>query len=185
MENLISLFIDDELKLNEKPVFVEKIHQERSFYDETMNFLAQENRLRGDVTVRTPQAAIGLATGWRRHLRRFFPPIAAAVAAACIVLWLVMPATGPQELFSNRFVIYQPAAESVDIAGSFTDWERVPLRKIGNSGYWEITMKLPAGEHRFTYILEGNRSYADPTVLAVEEDDFGGRNSILHVGGKA
>jgi len=185
MENLISLFIDDELKLDEKPVFVKKIHRDPSFYTETMNFLAQERMLRGEVAVRTPQAAIGLAPGWRRHLRGFFRPVAAAVAAACLVLWLMMPATRQPEIFSNRFVIYQPAAASVDIAGSFTDWERVPLRKIGDSGYWEITMKLTAGEHRFTYILEGHRSYADPTILAVEEDDFGGRNSILHVGGKA
>ena len=99
METLISLFIDDELKLDEKPVFVKKIRQEATFYEETMDFLGQEQLLRGEVTVRTPQSAIGLVSGWRWHLRSFFPPVAAAVAAACIVLWLMMPATQQPEMF--------------------------------------------------------------------------------------
>ena len=40
---------------------------------------------------------------------------------------------------------------------------------------------MPAGEHRFAYILDGDKRMADPTLPAVERDDFGGENSILSV----
>ena len=69
----------------------------------------------------------------------------------------------------------------VEITGSFTGWSALPLKKAGTSGYWEITLELPVGEHRFSYILEGDRQLADPTILTREQDDFGGENSILEV----
>lgn len=55
------------------------------------------------------------------------------------------------------------------------------MNRAGNSGYWEITFDLPAGEYRFSYILEGKRQLADPTILTREKDDFGGENSVLEV----
>ena len=55
------------------------------------------------------------------------------------------------------------------------------MQKVGVSGYWEISIELTQGEHRFTYILEGGQSFADPTIPARESDDFGGENSVLHV----
>ena len=84
----------------------------------------------------------------------------------------------------KRFVIYRPDVSQVKITGSFTDWQIIPMRKIGDSGYWEITLTLPEGEHRFTYILEGSQRFADPTIPIREQDDFGGENSILLVRGK-
>jgi hypothetical protein len=52
---------------------------------------------------------------------------------------------------------------------------------MGDSGYWEVTLNLPAGEHRFSYILEGKQRLSDPTIMTRELDDFGGENSILEV----
>jgi 1,4-alpha-glucan branching enzyme len=81
----------------------------------------------------------------------------------------------------NRFVVYEPAANQVELTGSFTGWQRTPLQRIGTSGYWELTLPVPSGEHRFSYILDGDRQMADPTVPRRENDDFGGENSILNV----
>jgi 1,4-alpha-glucan branching enzyme len=81
-----------------------------------------------------------------------------------------------------RFVIYNADASQVEITGSFTEWRKLPMNRMGSSGYWEATIDLPQGEHRFTYILNGNRRFADPTILTREHDDFGGENSILSVG---
>jgi 1,4-alpha-glucan branching enzyme len=80
-----------------------------------------------------------------------------------------------------RFVIYQPEAQHVELAGSFSDWQRIPLKPTGQSGYWETTLDLPEGDHRFSYIIEGNRRLTDPTIAVRETDDFGGENSILRV----
>ncbi len=42
-------------------------------------------------------------------------------------------------------------------------------------------MEIPPGEHVFSYILDGDKILADPTILTREEDDFGSINSILVV----
>jgi 1,4-alpha-glucan branching enzyme len=84
-------------------------------------------------------------------------------------------------LLSQRFVIYRPDVTNAEITGTFTGWKKVPMRRIGSSGYWDITMNLPEGEHRFIYILNGKQRFADPTVMSREHDDFGGENSIISV----
>ena len=55
-------------------------------------------------------------------------------------------------------------------------------KEVGESGYWEIFLDVPEGEHRFAYILDGQHQVADPTVPMRETDDFGGQNSILVLG---
>jgi 1,4-alpha-glucan branching enzyme len=102
-----------------------------------------------------------------------------AAATALIFLFLIFP--NETEYSPHRFVLYNPNANQVEISGSFTSWEALPLRKAGPSGYWEIVLPLSKGEHRFTYILEGNQRITDPTVLTKEQDDFGGENSILYM----
>ncbi len=57
----------------------------------------------------------------------------------------------------------------------------MPLEKVGDSGYWSVTLKLEAGEYRYSYLIDNNRQIADPTVLTHEQDDFGGKNSIIKV----
>ena len=56
------------------------------------------------------------------------------------------------------------------------------MNRIGNSGYWDVTVGIAKGEHRFTYILDGNEFLADPSIPTKEKDDFGGENSILSIG---
>jgi hypothetical protein len=177
---LISMFIDDELDLDHKIEFVETVHENRKFKDETVVFLRQEKVIRSEVVDEIPSVKIPLKekTGFSfwRPMAIFVP----GLAAALIVLFLMQP---PKEqlLTAHRFVIYQPGVERVEITGSFTDWRTLPMNRAGASDYWEITIDVPAGEHRFSYILEGDRRLADPTILMREKDDFGGENSILEV----
>ena len=116
-------------------------------------------------------------------LARWVKPLGFATAgftAALLLLFSVFQ-TPPATVCGNRFVLYEPAARQVDLAGSFTGWQRVSMKRIGNSGYWEINLPVPSGEHRFAYILDGDRRMADPTLPASEKDDFGGQNSIVSV----
>ena len=82
---------------------------------------------------------------------------------------------------SKRFVIFQPAASSVQIAGSFTNWDNIPLKMVGPSGYWEIELDVTRGEHKYVFIVGDNEKIADPTILLKEKDDFGSENSVLVV----
>jgi hypothetical protein len=181
-DHLISLYIDDELSLQEKVDFIHALDAEPAFREDALAFLATEKRLRADVVDfvpelrRVPRAA--------PHTVRWLRPLASAaagLAAAALVLWFVLQPQPQKTMQPHRFVIYQPAARTVELAGSFSDWKRIPLRAAGESGYWETTLDLPQGEHRFSYIVEGDRRVADPTVTVRESDDFGGENSILLV----
>ncbi len=178
-DHLISMYIDDELDLDNKIVFVEVVHDDKSFKEEAVNLLRQEKRICSEVVDRLPTLRIEeQRRSWQaRRLR----PLAAAGLAAAAMLWLTFWPAPQQPLRPWRFVIYQPDAQGVELAGSFSRWKRIPLKHAGNSGYWEITLELPEGDHRFSYIIEGNRRLADPTIAVRETDDFGGENSILTV----
>jgi hypothetical protein len=183
---LISMFIDNELDLDEKLEFVEIVHDDRSFKDETVELLHQERLLRSDAVASFPEVVIGEKRGFSlfrfRGLLRPAGIMGAAVAAALIVVFLLLPS--PQNIdtmISHRFVIYRPDATQIELAGSFNEWRRIPMEEIGNSGYWEVKLILPPGEHRFSYILGGDEKIADPTLMTKERDDFGGENSVLMV----
>ena len=179
----ISRYIDDELNLDDKIAFVETVHRDRHFKDDTLDLLRQEKLIRAEVVDHIP--AIAVTERWRdRALRRFRPALLAAAGTGWVVAALLVVALRPPPeplARAHRFVIYQPGAKRVELAGSFSGWKRMPLMPSGQSGYWEITLELPEGEHRFSYLIEGVRKVPDPTIAVREIDDFGGENSILKV----
>ena len=181
-DHLISLFIDDELGLDEKIDFVETLHGDGAFKNAAVDLLHQEKLLRSEVVDRVPSLALPEPRKPLWH--RFFKPLAAAAAGLAIVVAVLLqtdrPPQGPPAR-PHRFVVYLPEAKRVEITGSFTGWKKLPLRPAAGGEYWEITLELPAGEHRFSYVLEGNRRMTDPTIAVREADDFGGENSILAV----
>lgn len=183
MNYLISKFIDDELSFDDKILFVEKVHKDEAFGDESIELLQQEKLIRSEVVDRIPAFNFKIKRKLFASVFRTLGLLVPAVAAATIILFLVKPA--PKDSFiSHRFVIYRPDVTKAEIAGSFTDWKRIPMRRIGYSGYWDITINLSKGEHRFTFILDDKQKFADPTVPSREHDDFGGENSIISVESK-
>ena len=182
MNSMISLFIDNELSIEEKCLFLEKVRNDTPFFLESLQMLQQEIMIRADTVDRVPEADLSLPKNRLRSLKNLFQPAVLIPAAiTCVILFLIILPSDKTQSHLNRFVIYRPDVSRVEIVGSFTGWKRIPLQKISTSGYWEGMFKLTPGEHRYTYILEGNKPYADPTVLAVEKDDFGGMNSIIRV----
>ena len=181
MQNyLISMFIDDELDLDNKIEFVETVHADLNYKDETVGFLKQEKVIRAEVVDHIPPVKVQLKEKAGFPLWRPMAIFASGLAAALILFFFIQPPKEPLST-AHRFVIYQPGVEQVEITGSFTDWRSLPMTRAGAGDYWEITIDVPAGEHRFSYILEGDQRLADPTVLTREKDDFGGENSILEV----
>lgn len=188
MNEIISMFIDDELAIDDKIILVEKIAENQSFAAEVKDLLQTEKQLRSDVVETVPQVEL-LRPNFLEKVTHFFKqPLGwttTALAASIAAIFFLMMSPPAPVSKQNRFVVYKPEARQVEIAGSFTNWKRISMQRIGNSGYWELIMKLPAGEHHFTYILEGSQRFADPTILTREQDDFGGYNSILYVSDKA
>ncbi len=185
MKELASLFIDDELSLDEKLNFVDAIHDSNVFYTETKQLIDLEMVLSSDVTDHAPPTwvpAQPVIPGLINRIMSFIRPVGYALTGTFAALIFVFVSQNNQtvtETRSNRFVIYKPDVSKVEITGSFTLWEKVPLHEAGDSGYWEVTLEIPRGVHRFTYILDDHTPFADPTVPSSEMDDFGGKDSIL------
>jgi hypothetical protein len=182
---LISMFVDNELNLDEKIEFVETVHKNKPFKDETVELLDQEKLLQAGMVNAMPEVRAPVYRTEKTGLfRLLFTPIAGFATAMTLVaaFFLLRPAPviSPGEL-QHRFVIYNPDVSKTEIVGDFTRWNPVPLEKIGSSGYWSVTLKLEAGEYRYSYLIDNNRQIADPTVLTHEQDDFGGKNSIIKV----
>jgi len=183
MNHFISMFIDDELDLGNKIEFVEKVHDDEDFYSESLDLLKQEKLIRLDPVAKVPSVQFKEKKRWFDFpMLNPFGLIASVGTIAAILLLLIFPfkENATASIF-HRFVIYEPEVSKVEISGSFTDWKVLPLKRIGSSGYWQIELDIPQGEHRYTYILEERERVADPTILTREQDDFGGENSILFV----
>ena len=183
MDYYISMFIDNELGLNEKIEFLKNIRENNGAYKEAIELLEQEKLLRSDMLVCAPLMEYKEKKNWFAFLN-FKPVVALASAAAAVAIFILLLFPFQKNSVSytpHRFVIYSPGVSKVEISGSFIDWKVLPLSKIGSSGYWQIELNIPKGEHRYTYIVGGEK-VADPTILAREQDDFGGENSILFVG---
>jgi hypothetical protein len=175
---MISMFIDDELDLDEKIEFVETVHSDTAVKKETINLLQQEKLICTPVVDRVPDVEIETRPKLNFQFWRAVAVFMSGLATALIIFFF----TQPEEIASTvpyRFVIYQPDADKVEITGSFISWSTIPMKKMGESGYWEIVVDLHQGEHRYSYILEGGERIPDPTILTREKDDFGGENSIL------
>jgi hypothetical protein len=86
-----------------------------------------------------------------------------------------------------EFVGHFPGARSVEVVGSFNNWSRgaLALRDDNNDGIWHGDVVLPAGQHEYMFVVDGDRWVADPLAGAGRyvDDGFGiGReNSVLIV----
>ena len=186
MNEMISMFIDDEMDLEDKINLVSRIRQNESFATETVDLLQQEKLIRAKVADYPRSFEIKQAFRWKQFFASFGRPMPITIATMVLVtIALFLFSFSPGRIqHHNRFIIYRPDVNNVEITGSFTNWQRIPMKKLGDSGYWEIQLDLPEGEHRYSYILDGHMTFADPTVLTHERDDFGGQNSILNIGKK-
>ncbi len=88
--------------------------------------------------------------------------LAATLGSGCASMgqrdrWEGYRTYGPNEReVSHRFRVHADDAVSVHIMGTFNDWDpaSLALRPVaGVSGYWEITLQLPPGEHEFGYLV--------------------------------
>ena len=118
--------------------------------------------------------------------------LAMAAAVAAIVLFprptphVPRPAVAAAtDTVYVHFAITAPQARAVTVAGSFNGWDAasLPLHRSAD-GSWEATVPLPVGEHRYEFVVDGQRWIPDPRAQSQAEDGFGGTNSVIVVGPK-
>jgi 1,4-alpha-glucan branching enzyme len=82
-----------------------------------------------------------------------------------------------------QFVLVAPDAHSVAVVGDFNNWglNDSALVATNHEGVWSVTAPVPAGVHRYAFVVNGKQWVADPSAPRSTDDDFGMPSSALVV----
>ena len=132
-------------------------------------------------------------------------PLAAGLVAALFVAVILMPDVGPSQatgpagataaqmvsttsspespLVYVQFVLEAPSAQSVAVAGDFSDWEAgFALTDADGDGVWTGRVPVRPGVHTYMFLIDGDSWQTDPRADRYQDDGFGNQNAVLAVG---
>ena len=71
-------------------------------------------------------------------------------------------------------------AREVYVVGDFNKWNRTKHRMKKQKENWKVSVKLPAGEYKFKYLVDGNW-LNDPAAHKYEGNPYGSEDSVVVV----
>jgi len=84
--------------------------------------------------------------------------------------------TKGQKKGSVRFSLKQDGAKKVQLAGDFSDWKQLPMRKQ-KDGSFAINVELRLGSYEYKFVVDG-QWMVDPDNGAWALNPFGTMNSL-------
>jgi hypothetical protein len=94
-------------------------------------------------------------------------------------------APGDTSAHSVQFVLVAPTARKVAVVGDFNGWDATHVAyqaKHRGGGVWSVMAPVPAGHHRYSFIVDDSLWVADPQAPRAVDKDFGVPNSAIVVG---
>jgi hypothetical protein len=79
----------------------------------------------------------------------------------------------------TRVAIETRRAQSVELAGDFTNWQFWSARRASN-GVWYVDLDIPAGQYRYAFRINGTQ-WRIPDGAPAADDEFGGESAWLKV----
>ncbi len=81
-----------------------------------------------------------------------------------------------------EFRLYLPHANVVEVVGDFTRWQEsaVAMERV-EDGWWSARVRVPKGEHRFSYLVDGRYWMPDYAANGIEHNQDGQWVSRLDV----
>ena len=146
--------------------------------------LSVESRVMAEVRRMSGSALPRRGFRWPR-----FATLGLALAAGFAAFVLIPRSSGTLTPGASegiaQFVGHFPGARSVEVVGSFNNWSRglLHLRDENHDGIWHAAAVLPAGQHEYMFVVDGERWVTDPLAGRFVDDGFGGgqENSVLIV----
>jgi len=100
-----------------------------------------------------------------------------------------IPDTSIQQVSSTsnqvwlRFVYIDEKAESMAVAGDFSNWEPIPLTKqtVNGEQVWTGLVSMNRGEHHYMFLKNGDQWITDPLAPVQREDGFGNKNAVIYL----
>ncbi len=124
----------------------------------------------------------GCAGGWRNG-----PPPGAATAQAVAPAARPAAATAPTGTHATAegvLFVWTGGGNSVNVAGEFNAWSTSadPMQKQAD-GSFTLAKPLAAGRYPYKFVVNGTDWKPDPGATESVDDGFGGKNSVVVVGG--
>lgn len=90
--------------------------------------------------------------------------------------------TGAEEVML-RFVYFDENANSVSVAGDFSDWEPIELSKqiVNGEEVWTGLVSMSRGEHNYMFVKNGSEWVTDPLAPIHRDDGFGNKNAVVYL----
>jgi 1,4-alpha-glucan branching enzyme len=81
----------------------------------------------------------------------------------------------------SRFVYTANDADSVAVAGDFSNWEPIPLspHTVNGETVWTGLVPVSRGEHEYQFVIDGEKWVTDPLAPVKQDDGFGAKNAVL------
>lgn len=124
------------------------------------------------------------AAFWPSHGRWIAPALAGAAATLVILLGIGRTEQPIQTAqMTIHFQLHAPAADSVELLGTFNGWKSgdIVLNGPDASGFWTAQVPLPEGRHEYAFLVDGERWIADPKATTQRPDGFGRVNTVIKV----
>ncbi|GAA5520816.1 hypothetical protein LQ318_03690 [Aliifodinibius salicampi] len=82
-----------------------------------------------------------------------------------------------------RFVYIDEEANSVAVAGDFSDWEPVEMTKqeVNGEQVWTGLVSMPRGEHNYMFVKNNEQWVTDPLATVHRDDGFGNKNAVIYL----
>ncbi len=90
--------------------------------------------------------------------------------------------SGEEKVYQVRFVIREPQANTVAVAGDFNQWVPALLRpEPDEKGVYSIEIPIKEGTYGYSFVIDGDRWVSDQSANQVIGDGFGGKNTIIRL----
>lgn len=82
-----------------------------------------------------------------------------------------------------RFVYIDDDANSVAVAGDFSDWEPIELNRqqVNGEQVWSGMVSMSRGEHNYMFVKDGTKWITDPMAPVTRDDGFGNKNAVIYL----
>lgn len=141
--------------------------------------------IRAGAQVQPRQAPVGLSARVMASVARPTPSATpwrwALVTMTVLLLGIVIgrnSVTGSRSrTVPVQFMLEASKAQTVALAGDFTEWQTVPLRREG--GRWVLELRVPKGRHEYGFVLNDRMIVADPRANDIVTSPRGTAYSVL------
>ena len=132
-------------------------------------------------SIRTKKSHTSLKDIFNNIFTFIFRPIFVVPVFTLLVAGILLLAFSDRRYVRVSFVLHNPDASTVAVAGDFNDWmpHTTPMRRVGR-GDFEARLRLPGGRYRYRLVVDGRWSH-DMYNSRVETNEYGELNSIVEV----